>query len=109
MLQTDYSDFICPIKFCSGVLALETLPAELRVYNVRRPFILFSNQAVANGAVDFVKHAFNDSEMECGIYDGVPEAPTLSTIHELSGVYRKHGHDALIAVGSGSVSTISKI
>lgn len=109
MRQTDYSDFICPIKFCSGALALETLPAELRVYNARKPLILFSNQAVAKGLIDPVQHAFNDSEMVCGIYDGVPEQPTLSTIQEISGLYRKNGHDALIAVGSGAVSTVSKV
>ncbi|MBU0993289.1 MAG: iron-containing alcohol dehydrogenase [Proteobacteria bacterium] len=109
MSRTDYSDFLCPIKFCCGKLALETLPAELRVYNARKPLILFSNKAVINGLIDPVKQAFDDSEMVAGIYDGVPESPTLSTIRELSDIYIKNGHDALIAVGSGSVMNLAKV
>ena len=109
MHQQNNSDFICPIKFCCGKLALKTLPSELRVHNARKPLILFSNKAVMNGVVDSVKCALNDSEMTAGIYDGVPESPTFETVRELSGLYVDNGHDAIIAVGSGAVMNVAKV
>ena len=109
MHQQDNSDFICPIKFCCGKLALKTLPAELRVHNARKPLIIFSNQAVMNGGVDSLQCVLNDSEMTAGIYEGVPESPTLETVRELSRLYIDNGHDAIIAVGSGAVMNVAKV
>ncbi len=109
MNATEYSDFICPIKFCCGKLSLETLPSELRIYGSRKPLVLFSIDAVIKGFIDPVVNAFKESEMVIGIYDSVPEIPSIKVVKELSELYHKNGHDSIIAVGSGAVMHLSKV
>lgn len=105
----EFTDFQFPIKLSYGKIALETLPSELRIYGSRKPLVLFSVDAMIMGLPDLVAGAFNESEMTIGVYDSVPEIPSLKIIKELSDIYIKNGHDAIIAVGSGAVMSIAKV
>ena len=53
--------------------------------------------------------AFKDSGLAIGIFDGVPSAPDRKLIRELFNIYRDRGHDAVIAVGGGSVADTAKM
>jgi len=109
MFLPERYEFSCPVKINSGNRALEHLPFELDILNVRKPFVITSKGPAERGLVDAIINAFKDSGITIGIFNGVPPVPDLALIRELFTIYRDRGYDAVIALGGGPVTDTAKV
>jgi alcohol dehydrogenase len=109
MYLPEHYEFFCPVKINSGNRALEQIPFELDALNARKPLVIAKKDASERGLVDVIIDAFKDSGGAVGIFDGVPSAPGLKLIRELFNIYRDRGHDAVIAIGGGSMADTAKM
>jgi alcohol dehydrogenase len=109
MFLPERYEFSCPVKINSGNRALEHLPFEFDILNVRKPFVITNKGTAERGLVDTVIDAFGDSGITIGVFNGVPPVPDLTLIRELFTIYRDRGFDAIIALGGGSVTDTAKV
>jgi len=72
MFFPHHYEFFCPVKTHSGNRALEHLPVELDALNARKPLVITGKDAAKAGLVDVLIHAFRDSGITIGVFDGVP-------------------------------------
>jgi len=108
MFLPHHYEFFCPVKTHSGNRALEHLPVELDALNARKPLVITGKDAAKAGLVDVLIHAFRDSGITIGVFDGVPASPDLILIRELFRIYRDGGYDAVIALGGGPATDTAK-
>jgi alcohol dehydrogenase len=105
----DYYEFVFPVKIISGHTALNSLPNELRILNVRRPLLMADQGVKAAGLVDIVLNALGESEVTVGaLFDQVPPESATDTVNGIADLYRAKHCDGLIAVGGGSVMDTAK-
>ncbi|MBN2517186.1 MAG: iron-containing alcohol dehydrogenase [Deltaproteobacteria bacterium] len=109
MYKPESYEFFCPIKFSSGSRALENIPFELEALSARKPLIITDKNVTRRGLVRKMITAFKDSGVTIGIFDGIPDVPDMQLVTELSNIYRNGEHDAIIALGCGSIVDVAKV
>lgn len=109
MFLPDNYEFFCPVKTNSGNRALEHLPFELEALSARKPLIVTDKHVARQGLVRKMINAFKDSGVMIGIFDSIPDVPDMQLVTELSNIYRNGEHDAIIALGSGSIVNVAKV
>lgn len=109
MYELDSYEFFCPVKFSSGSRALENIPFELEALSSRKPLILTDKNVTRRGLIRKMINAFKDSGMTIGIFDSVSDVPDMQLVAELSNVYRNGEHDAIIALGCGTIVNVAKV
>jgi alcohol dehydrogenase len=109
MFLPDNYEFFCPVKTNSGNRALEHLPFELEALSARKPLIVTDKHVARQGLVRKMINAFKDSGVMIGIFDSIPDVPDMQLVKELSNIYRNGEHDAIIALGSGSIVNVAKV
>ena len=104
-----YYEFTCPVKICSGVNALDNIPAELERLGVSRPLVVTDQGVSKAGLVELVTSGFAESGMTiAAVFDDVPPDSALTACLELARLYREKSCDCMIAVGGGSVIDTAK-
>ena len=88
----------------TGVLA--SLPAELALLGVRRPFLLSDRGLERAGAVSKVMQYLPEGTVQ---YLDVFENPTLAAVDATFLQYKLHGCDGVVAMGGGSVLDTGKL
>lgn len=107
--MSNYFEFFCPVKICSGTGALENIPSELDALDAGRPMIIADKGVEQAGLLKIVLDAFADSSIVVGaVYTDVPPDSGKQTVSAAAEVYRAKKCDALIAVGGGSVIDTAK-
>jgi alcohol dehydrogenase len=108
MFLPDNYEFICPVKTNSGNRALEHLPFELDALSARKPLIVTDKTVTRRGLIRKTINAFKDSGVTIGIFDSIPDVPDMQLVTELSNIYRNGEHDAIVALGCGSIVDVAK-
>ncbi len=101
-------EFICPVKILCGQRALEHIPYELNARNARRPLVLSDEAAFRENRIRALTDALRESDMHLGAVEGLPASGDRECLLELAAIYRDRDHDALVAVGSGSLVDMAK-
>jgi alcohol dehydrogenase len=109
MFLPDNYEFFCPVKTNSGNKALEHIPFELEALSARKPLIVTDKNITRQRLVKKMINAFKDSGVALGIFDSIPDVPDMQLVRELSNIYRNGEHDAIIALGCGSIVDVAKI
>ncbi|MBI9092540.1 MAG: iron-containing alcohol dehydrogenase [Desulfobacterium sp.] len=108
MYVPDYYEFCCGVKTVAGHGTLERIPALLSDMGAQRPLIITDKGVSGAGLVDTVLKAMEGSLPPGPVADDVPPDSDLKVVNRLASVYRKHGCDAIVAVGGGSVMDTAK-
>jgi alcohol dehydrogenase len=109
MSLPEYYEFICPTKIHSGNRALEHLPVELSAFGAEKPLVLTRRTTASDRKnLGTLISAFNDSTMVAGLFDAVPDPVIREIIGEVADIYNEKGHDAIIAMGNGSLVDCAK-
>ncbi|MBT8490983.1 MAG: iron-containing alcohol dehydrogenase [Deltaproteobacteria bacterium] len=109
MFLPDNYEFLCPVKTNSGNRALEHLPFELEALSARKPLIVTDKTVTGQGLIRKMINAFKDSGVTIGIFDSMPDVPDMQLVTELSNIYRNGEHDAIVALGCGSIVDVAKV
>jgi len=109
MYKLESYEFFCPVKFSSGSRALENIPFELEALSARKPLIVTDKNVTRQGLVRKMINAFKDSGVTIGIFDSMPDMPDMQLVTELSNIYRNGEHDAIVALGCGSIVDVAKV
>ncbi len=109
MKLPEYYEFKCPAKTCSGLKAIEQLPNELSALNSIKPLIITNKNISEKELPEKITDAFKSFGLTLGIYDGVPEKPTVSTIKELTSIFNNGGFDAIIGLGNKHIIDTAKV
>jgi alcohol dehydrogenase len=108
-MSDNFYEFFCPVKIIAGLAALEYAPYELSIRGGSKALIITDSGIKAAGLLEHVLTVFEKSQVEIVmIYDQVPPDSCLTVIKEITGIYRQHECDSLIAIGGGSVIDTSK-
>jgi alcohol dehydrogenase len=86
--------------------AIRELGKELARLGCRRPVILASARTLASRLYADVRNALDDVEFVEA--DGIPQHSSVPAVIAVAGLVKRHGGDALVAVGGGSVSDTAK-
>ena len=98
-----YFEFYNPVKINSGKEALETIPYELNLLQVKKPIIITDKGIVNAGLLKIVLSGFNDSNITIGaVYDSTPPDSSIKTVNEIANLFYENKCDSIIAVGGGS-------
>lgn len=98
--------FSAKTKVYAGDSALNQLPHILREKQIHRPLLMTDAGIVSAGLLETVQSYMGDRDVE--VFDGIPQDSSLSTVNDISRIYRDTGRDGLIALGGGSVLDTGK-
>lgn len=104
----DYYEFGSRAHIMAGHDALEQIPGLLSSMDARNPMVITDQGVRRAGLVDILLQALDSRITAKTIQDDVPADSDLNTVHTLAGQYRKHGCNAIIALGGGSVMDTAK-
>lgn len=102
-----YFEFTNPTKLCAGKGAIENLPYELDILEVRRPMILSDAVLEKIGTLKTLLKALG--EIKIGrIFTDIPRDSSIQVVNRIAAEYRDYGCDGLVALGGGSVLDTAK-
>lgn len=109
MIQTDYYEFMNPVRIISGYKAVDNVPHELTQLGVLRPLLVTDQGVVQAGLLKIVQAAFeNESVRIAAVFDQTPPDSSMQIVKQVAEHYRRHKCDALIALGGGSCIDTAK-
>ncbi|MDZ4168715.1 MAG: iron-containing alcohol dehydrogenase [Coriobacteriia bacterium] len=104
-----YFEFSNRAKLLAGEHAIEQIPYELGVMEVRRPILVTNRQLRELGLADIVSVALADGGTPAvAVFAEVPVDSSVSVVNDLARAYRESGCDGIVAVGGGSVLDTAK-
>lgn len=104
-----YYEFFCPVKVIAGLKALEHIPFELGVLQVKRPLVIADKGVVAVGLLKHIDSALAAAGMKtAAVFDDVPPDSSMQTVKAAAAAYCNNDCDAILAVGGGSVIDTAK-
>ena len=88
-------------KFLVGNRALDNLPYELKINNLKKPLIVSDDISFRLDNVDLVKRALrlNEDIVEPVVYRKIVNVATTEKCEDIARLYRKNSCDCIIAVG----------
>lgn len=88
-------------KFLVGNRALDNLPYELKINNLKKPLIVSDDISFRLDNVDLVKRALklNEDVVEPVVYRKIVNVATTEKCEDIARLYRKNSCDCIIAVG----------
>lgn len=102
-----YFEFTNPTKLCAGKGAIDNLPYELEILEVRRPMILSDAVLEKIGTLNTLLKALG--EIKIGrIFTDIPRDSSIQVVNRIAAEYRDYGCDGLVALGGGSVLDTAK-
>ena len=108
-MSNNFYEFFCPVKIIAGLAALEHAPFELSSRGASRALLITDGGIKAAGLLEHILTVFNKSQVEIQtVFDQVLADSSLEQVREITGIYRQHDCDSIIAVGGGSVIDTSK-
>lgn len=87
---------------------LEDIPRLLSKNRVKRPILVVSNTVSKSERFQVFKKLLKKNDIEFALYTGVSPDPTIKAIDVLTGFYKSHECDSVIAIGGGSVIDAAK-
>lgn len=103
----DYYEFQNIGKVCSGRLALEHIPYELKMQQACRPLILTDRNLEKIGLLKLLQKAMTGTDSSHVFADIRPDT-SIDTVRQAASFYRSQNCDSLIALGGGSVLDTAK-
>jgi len=98
-----YYEFYNSVKIISGDKALDNIPYELGILNVKRPLVITDKGVESAGLIKIFINAFKDAKEEIGaIYSDVPPDSSNRVVNRIAEVFNENNCDSIIAVGGGS-------
>ena len=106
----NYFEFENRAKINCGEDAAKTLGAELVRYGAKKPFVLFSIDAVRSGVADRALSSIRGGRKGSAVcFDGVPNAFDKEIARDMKASFQKHECDAIVAVGGAFVLDYAKV
>ncbi len=87
--------------------AIQALPSELRALGSGRPLLITDAGLVRCGTFDRVRAQLLEQDFD--VFDSTPENPTSVGVERAFAAYEAGRHDAIVAVGGGSVIDTAKM
>ncbi|MBF7683371.1 iron-containing alcohol dehydrogenase [Acinetobacter sp. B5B] len=107
--MSNYYEFFCPVKMIAGHAALENIPFELHLLNVKRPMIITDQGVRHNKLLQPIESICSSANTSISaIFDNVPPDSSVDTVKQATQLYRDHQCDAILAIGGGSVIDTAK-
>lgn len=105
----EYYKFFNKTRIISGNRALENIPYELQSMDSVKPLVITDRKTVKDGVVKTLIGAYGDSGCVIGgVYDGVTEYASVTTVLDAAGLYRDRGCDSIIAIGGENAASVAK-
>ena len=104
----DYYEFGSRTHIMAGHDAIEQIPGLLSSMDAQNPMVITDQGVSRAGLVDILLQALDSRITIKTIQDDVPADSDLKTVHSLAREYQKHGCNAIIALGGGSVMDTAK-
>lgn len=97
-----------PTRIHFGPGAIELLPAALRDAGARKPLVVTDRGLAALPMIRDLQGSLASGGLEPGVFGGVAGNPVKSQVTAGVEAYRKHGADAVVAVGGGAALDVGK-
>lgn len=106
----NYFEFENRAKINCGEDAARTLGAELVCHGAKKPFVLFSIDAVRSGIADRALSSISGGRKGSAVcFDGVPNAFDVEIARDMKTAFLKKECDSIVAVGGASVLDYAKV
>ncbi len=108
VMTTTFESFVLQhprVRFGFG--AVQSLPEEIRLLDMRRPLFVTDQGLVNSGTFDRVLQTMKGKK-SFAVFDTTPENPTVEGVDRALEMYRNEGCDGVVAVGGGSVIDTAK-
>ncbi len=108
-MSKTFFEFFSPVKILAGFNALENIPFELSLLNVKEPLLITDPGVESAGLLKSVVRVLKDTGIKPPeIFNDVPQDSSMSVVAKGASLYREKGCDGLIALGGGSVIDTAK-
>lgn len=97
-------NYVTRVQFGFGELA--TLPDELALAGIRRPFVVTDKGVRALGFLDKIEQALGAAPV--GVYDDIPGNPNETAVRAATDAFTASGADGIVAIGGGSALDLAK-
>lgn len=97
-------NYVTRVQFGFGELA--TLPDELALAGIERPFVVTDKGVRALGFLDKIEQALGAAPI--GIFDDTPGNPNEAAVRAAADAFQAAGADGIIAIGGGSALDLAK-
>ncbi len=102
------SQFSIPTRVRFGHGEINNLPSHLEMIGASNPLLVTDPGMLQTRAYESVREVLEESPVSWGLFGQVLPNPTEDNVDEAAAMYRKGGHDALVAFGGGSAIDVAK-